>query len=137
MAKLLSGRDAEWKRWLGPGTPEPAPTACIVVDDQVVGWVDAGTDQSWLQSDEVNIGYNVFPEHRRRGYARRGVQLLLGQLRDEGAVARAYLVIETENAASLAVAAAISAVPVEPRAELERPNRWFQIDLRATKCQVG
>jgi RimJ/RimL family protein N-acetyltransferase len=128
-AILIAGRDADWERWLAPGDPEPRPTACIFVEDEIVGWVDAGTDQAWLQPGEVNIGYNVFAGHRRTGYASRAVQLLFELLQEGGKVETAYLVIDGKNTASLAVADSVAAEPIEPLAERDRPNQWFQIDL--------
>src|SRR5688500_3690470 len=74
---LIGGRDALSRRFLGDGDPSPAPTACITVAGEVVGWVDFDRDRSWLGADEVNIGYNVFAAFRGRGYATRAVKLLL------------------------------------------------------------
>jgi RimJ/RimL family protein N-acetyltransferase len=100
---VLNGRDNEWERWLGPGSPEPAPTACIEVGGVVVGWVDGDADADWLGPGEVNVGYSVFREHRGNGYAALAVRLLVRDLRDRGA-RRALLVIDEDNVASHRVA---------------------------------
>jgi RimJ/RimL family protein N-acetyltransferase len=103
---VIAGRDAEWDRWLGPGSSEPSPTASIEVDGAVVGWVDADPEPPWLRRREVNVGYNVFEAHRGHGYASRAVRLLLSELARTG-VTRALLVIDPDNAASLRVAVAV------------------------------
>lgn len=101
---LVAGRDTEFFTFLGEGSPAPDPTACIVVGGEVVGWVDFDHDRSWLLDDEVNLGYNVFAPHRRRGYATRAVLLLIEHLRKHSDWRVATLLIHPDNARSLAVA---------------------------------
>jgi RimJ/RimL family protein N-acetyltransferase len=128
---LIAGRDNEWKRWLGPDPSEPRPAAGSVAEDTLVGWVDYDTDQVWLEPDEVNVGYNVFAPHRRRGYAHRAVQLLTTWIAATTDVQRAYLAIDNENQASLGVARALGAVIADQYVNTAgRPQTRFVISLR-------
>jgi RimJ/RimL family protein N-acetyltransferase len=105
-AVLIAARDDAFHRWLGAGSDNPAPTACIVVGEQVVGWIDYDhePDHDWLGDGEVNIGYFVFAEHRGNGYATQAVELLLQHLALDTQYTTATLLIDPENEASLAVA---------------------------------
>jgi hypothetical protein len=91
---LIAGRDDEFHRWLGPGAESPAPMACIEVDGRIVGWIDYDTDHEWLATDEVNIGYNVFPSDRGQGHAGRAVELLIRHLANEAPYRTATLLID-------------------------------------------
>jgi RimJ/RimL family protein N-acetyltransferase len=101
---LIEGRDEEFHRFLGDGDPEPRPVACIVVDDVVVGWVDYDHERPWLEADEVNVGYNVFEPFRGNGYATRAVLLLMRHLAIDTEWQVATLLIDPDNARSLALA---------------------------------
>lgn len=90
---------------MGEGSPDPRPTACVVVDGDVVGWVDFDRDErEWLPHDEVNIGYSLHPDARGRGYATRAVKLLISHIARETDVKVATLLIDPDNQWSLGVA---------------------------------
>jgi len=101
---LKEGREAEFFRWLGAEAGMDPPLACLVVDDQVVGWIDYDVARPWLEKGEVNIGYFLLAPYRRKGYATRALELLLAYLSDETDYRVATLLIETRNERSLAVA---------------------------------
>ena len=103
---IIAGRDAAVRRFIGEGSAFPAPEFVIVVDGSVVGWVDHDRDDDrwWLAPGEVNIGYHVFPVHRRCGYATRAARLMVQHLRADTDWETATLLIHPDNVASLAVA---------------------------------
>ena len=103
---IVGARDDEFHRWLGRGAENPSPTACIVVRDEVVGWVDYDHDleHGWLDASEVNVGYFVFPTQRRKGLASAAVELLVRCLQDQTHYQTASLLIDPLNVASLGVA---------------------------------
>lgn len=103
-ATLLAGRDEEWNRWLGPGHDHPQPTACIVVGDEIVGWVDSDPQNQRLRDGETNLGYNVFAPHRGNGYATDAVVLMLQWMKSEGDLHTATMSIDRRNHASLRIA---------------------------------
>ena len=103
-ARLIAGRDTEFHRFLGPGSDQPDPVACITVDGDVVGWVDHDAEQYWLLPGEVNVGYNVFASHRGQGIATRALQLLMHHLAITGQCRTATLLIHPDNLRSRALA---------------------------------
>lgn len=129
---LVAGRDDVSLRFLGEGDPAPHPVACVVLGDdgegEVVGWVDHDHDRSWLAEDEVNLGYGLFPEHRGHGYATRAVRLLVHHLAADTDWRVASLVIDRENAASLALAPRAGFTRVD---DLEGGHPYWKLDLDA------
>jgi len=119
---LVAGRDDVSHRFLGAGSADPTPAACVVVDGAVAGWVDWDVDRPWLLPGEVNIGYQIFPEHRGHGYATRGVQLLMHHLALRGAHTVGTLLIHPDNARSLALA---GRARFEPHGDLDG-NPYFK-----------
>jgi RimJ/RimL family protein N-acetyltransferase len=104
LSVLNDSRDAEFFRWLGAEAGMDSPLACLLVDDQVTGWIDYDVDRPWLEDGEVNIGYFLLAPHRGKGYATRALELLLRFLGDETDYRVATLLIDTRNERSLAVA---------------------------------
>jgi RimJ/RimL family protein N-acetyltransferase len=104
VAVLIAGRDQEFHRFLGEGSPNPRPSACIEVNREIIGWVDFDVERTWLQPGEVNVGYNVFEPHRGNGYATRAVQLLMHHLVLNTGHRTATLLVHPQNARSLALA---------------------------------
>ena len=123
VAVLIEGRDEEFHRFLGNGDPEPRPVACILVDEVIVGWVDYDHDRPWLAADEVNLGYNVFRPFRGNGYATRAVRLLMRHLAIDTAWQVATLLIDPDNARSLALARRAG---FEPAGDLDGNPYWKQ-----------
>ena len=118
--RLVAGR-----RWLGPESDAPNPTACIIVGGSLVGWVDYDTDRTWLQQGEVNVGYSVFAAHRGRGYATRAVLLLLDHLARTTEHHTATLLINADNVQSLGVAAKLSCLEYAPMGA----SRYFKMPI--------
>ena len=114
---LIAGRDEEFCKWLGPGSENPSPAACIWVGTELVGWVDYDLEHDWLRPGEVNVGYYLFPGARGKGYASRAVELLLVHLREHTEHTTATLVVRRENAPSLRLAHRLGFVQ---RGELDR-----------------
>ena len=104
VAVLVAGRDEVFHRFMGKGDDNPSPVACIVVGDEIVGWVDYDADRTWLLPGEVNVGYSVFAPHRSKGYATRAVELLLHHLAEDTRYDTATLLIDVANERSLALA---------------------------------
>ena len=124
-AVLVAGRDIESRRFLGDGTPDPCPAFCILASGHVVGWVDFDTDRPWLLAGEVNIGYNVFPSHRARGYASSAVQLLFDHLAAHTEHTVATLLINLHNEPSLLVA---ERVGCQRQPDVDG-NAYFKVEL--------
>lgn len=118
---IVDAGDDESRRWLGPESSDPAPTYCIEVEGTMVGWIDIDGDQPWLHPGEGNLGYCIFPGHRRHGYAARAVRLM-ASFRQAARLRWALLVIDVANAASLGVARASGARLRSDRELLEFPT---------------
>lgn len=132
LAILIAGRDAEFDRWLGAEAEMEVPFACIVVADHVVGWIDWDVERSWLGPDEVNVGYYLFPDVRRHGYATRAVELLLCVLANETTYGVATLLIAYGNERSLALA---RRAMFEQAEDIGGGAIYFKRDVRALRSR--
>ena len=88
-------------------TPHDLPwvTGLLCSDelDLVVG--QAGFHAAPDQAGMVEVGYGVDPAHRRRGFARAALELLIGRARREPEVRTLRATISPDNAPSLALLA--------------------------------
>jgi RimJ/RimL family protein N-acetyltransferase len=95
-------------------TPEDLPWVTgILVDDQtgeVVG--GAGFHGAPDADGMVEVGYGVDPAHRRRGYARAALLLMLERARQHPAVRTLRVTVSPDNAASLGLVAQLPFVEV-------------------------
>lgn len=64
-------------------------------DGQYVGWI-----QATLAGDVATIGYDIFPDFWRQGYATEACAELISLLSASGPVCRIAAVVDTENVAS-------------------------------------
>jgi len=66
---------------------------------------DDGTYVGWTQATIIGvgaiIGYDIFAEHRRNGYAREACVAMLAFLKDECGVGSARAIVDVENTASI------------------------------------
>jgi RimJ/RimL family protein N-acetyltransferase len=88
-------------------SPEDLPwvTGILWDDDRALAVGKAGFHAAPDPAGLVEIGYAVDPAHRRRGYARAALDLLLAHARDEPAVRTVRVTVSPANAASLALVA--------------------------------
>ena len=83
-----------------------------------------------VPTGEANISYACHPAYRGRGWTTRAVRLACVFLRDYTPAARAHLIVDAENAASVAVARAAGFREVERFVnEQDRPMIRHVIDL--------
>jgi ribosomal-protein-alanine N-acetyltransferase len=75
--------------------------------------VPVGTLQATIDDLRTLIAYVVLPAHWRRGYAREGVAWMLETLRRTHGVTRAEALIDTRNAASIALVESLGFARVE------------------------
>ena len=103
---VIAARDDEFYRWLAQARTTRTPTACIVVNDAVVGWVDYDHDRDhdWFGPSEVNLGYFVFAAYRGKGHASRAVGLLVAYLQENTDYKIASLLVDPRNGPSIGVA---------------------------------
>ena len=123
---LIAGRDDGFCRWIGPGADEPDPIACVLVDNDIVGWMDYDPERDWLSPGEINVGYYLFPQYRGNGYATRALKLFIRQLALYTDHHTATLLIAADNLRSIRLA---------ERANFERAadvsnHRFFKRALR-------
>jgi ribosomal-protein-alanine N-acetyltransferase len=90
----------------------------LVMDDRIVG--NAGFKGAPDASGEVELGYGILTDQRRRGHAVGAVGLLLDRAAREPSVSSVVATIAPDNAASVAV---ITRAGFEPAGDRMHP-RW-------------
>ena len=127
-AALHAGEDDELVRWL-TGSPGSPALALRWIDDAVADrhgdWYAPGASLAWVLCDaltgdlagtvevqlaapdlapgQANLSYGVFPRHRGRGFAARGVELVLPWLAANTATTLAVIRVDPANVHSMRV----------------------------------
>jgi RimJ/RimL family protein N-acetyltransferase len=95
----------------GPG-PKWA-FAADLVDVAYVAYVDCDLANRHAPLGHANIAYSAHPSFRGRGYVSRAVRLVFQFLEDNTSASEAHIIVDIKNGASLRVARAVGASPVQ------------------------
>jgi RimJ/RimL family protein N-acetyltransferase len=90
----------------------PGPKWCFAVDTsevRYVAYVDCDLANDHVPRGDANVSYSAHPTYRGRGYVSRAVRLVLRFLTEHTDAARAHVIVDLENAASLRVARSVGA----------------------------
>ena len=95
-------------------TPEDLPWVTGVLVDDETGDVVGGAGFHGAPDDNgmVEAGYGVDPDHRRRGYARAALLLMIDRARSDPSVRVFRVTVSPENAASLGLVAQLPFIKV-------------------------
>ena len=109
------------QRQLHPGTPET--WFQLAFEQRATGELvgDAALHCLPGESNEVEFGFTLAPEHRRRGYATEGVARLLDYVFSKLDRHRAFAVIDTRNTSAAAVVERLGL-----RLQARLIDRWFK-----------
>ena len=129
----LAGEDAEQIRWFEAPGPAPRENVVAAVERWTAGWAEDGDVRHLAVTDAetgalaggvelralspglANLSYLVFPPFRRRGLAVRACRLLVTWGRDHLGLRSVEITVLEGNAASVAVAERLGAVPAGTR----------------------
>jgi ribosomal-protein-alanine N-acetyltransferase len=118
----FAGHTDIWQYMIRLLTERPASAGwtmhALVLDDVIVG--NAGFKGAPDQRGEVELGYGIETDQRRKGYAVRAVELLLARAAREPAVSSVLAIINPDNDASIGV---ITKAGFEPDGERIH-ERW-------------
>lgn len=96
----LEDLEQRYQQWASRKSPDATQTwlnyAVRREDGVYVGWV-----QATIAGDVATIGYDIFPEYWRRGYASEACGRLVRMLIDDLEVNRIIAVVDTDNVASI------------------------------------
>jgi len=129
-----------WRMRLGQLTADPAGapwiTPVVVTDPDGVVVGRAGFHGPPDEAGMVEIGYEVLPEHRRRGYARATLAGLLRRAADDPRVRTVRASIRPDNAASLATIAGFGFTEIG--AQWDEEDGWeLQFEAPAARTIPG
>ena len=101
LTKLIADMQAKTPGDTDPGGPWYQYVIERIEDGAVVG--DLGAGFSVPGKRQVELGYRILPEHRKRGYVKEALTALITYLIDEHRIHRFVGVAASINAASIAV----------------------------------